>query len=195
MGNTYLIVGLGNPGPEYTTTRHNLGFLVLEYIAKQQTVAFAKKLGKDGLLAQAQIDDKTVQLLLPMTFVNNSGVAVKRAVMEHQVDMDRLLLVCDDVDLPFGRVRLRSDGGDGGHNGLTSVISHLKTKKFARLRLGVGAPTPGQDMADYVLGEFSADEKKALKDFVAMAAECCLVWLKEGTHTAMNHFNRRKENE
>lgn len=195
MGNTHLIVGLGNPGDEYTYTRHNLGFLVLRHIAEQQGLKFTKKFGGDGLIARGEVAGQDVALLLPLTYVNNSGVAVKRALTEYQADLSRLLVVCDDVDLPFGRSRLRVQGGDGGHNGLTSVIGHLKTKKFARLRLGVGSPSAKEDMVDHVLGQFSSDEKKQLQEFIAGAAECCLGWIKNGTHIAMNQFNRRTENE
>ena len=190
-----LIVGLGNPGKEYTYTRHNLGFFVLRHIAEQEDLTFKEKLGNDGLIAYQEINGKETILLLPLTYVNNSGIAVKKALAEYKIELSNLLVVCDDVSLDFGQLRLRPDGGDGGHNGLTSIIGNLKSKSFARLRLGVGTSAKKEDMVNFVLGEFSKEEKKELQDFVGKAADCCLVWLKEGIRAAMNQFNRRDENE
>ncbi len=191
----HLIVGLGNPSEEYAHTRHNLGFIVLRHIAEQQGLKFKEKLGKDGLAASGQIGGREAVLLLPLTYVNHSGTAVQKALEAYGISTDNLLVVCDDVSLPFGQLRLRPEGGDGGHNGLTSIISHLKTKKFARLRLGVGSPADKDKMKEFVLGAFSSTEKKMLEGFVDVAAQCCLMWLEQGMSTAMNQFNRRTENE
>lgn len=195
MVDKYLIVGLGNPGKEYAYTRHNLGFFVLRHMAEEEGLTFKQKLGNDGLAAQGGLEGKETILLLPLTYVNNAGVAVKKALREYEIALTHLLVVCDDVHLDFGQLRLRPDGGDGGHNGLTSIITHLKTKSFARLRLGVGAPSKKEEMVNFVLGEFSKEERKKLKDLLGKATQCCLVWLREGMHIAMNQFNRRDEDE
>ena len=193
MARDYLIVGLGNPGKDYEYTRHNLGFLVVERIAEAHKLKFLKSSLTNALMAQVNVDDNKLHLLMPLTYMNNSGVAVKKFVMDKQLDAGDVLVVADDMNLDFGHLRLRKDGSSGGHNGIQSIIDHLKTKNFARLRLGIGRPRQGQDPVDFVLEKFTKSEKEKLKIFSAEASDCCFTWLNEGVTKAMNLFNERKE--
>lgn len=190
-----LIVGLGNPGREYEWTRHNLGFLVLSHLAKEHRLKFSKNPTIQGLTAIGPIGNHEVMLLLPLTYMNHSGMAVEQASEQKGILPENILVVSDDFYLDFGHLRLRSKGSDGGHNGLASIIEELKTKNFARMRLGIGAPERKEEAVDFVLGEFHPKEKEALPDFVQKAVECCLVWLNEGTAKAMKQFNKRTEDE
>ena len=190
-----LIVGLGNPGREYEYTRHNFGFLVVQKIAQQNHLKVAKSNIVEGLVAQAPIGGQDIYLLMPTTFVNNSGRAVEDFVIKKDIALNDLLIICDDVNLNFGQLRLRAEGTDGGHNGLRSISAHLKTKAFARLRLGVGSPEKKEEMVDFVLSEFSSQEKKELGSIVSTAVDCCRMWLTEGLSKTMSRFNKRKEDE
>ncbi|HBR14878.1 MAG TPA: aminoacyl-tRNA hydrolase [Candidatus Omnitrophica bacterium] len=194
MSSTYLIVGLGNPGKEYEYTRHNLGFLVLRRLAEKLNRRFKISSLTNGLMAEGQIQEKNVCLLMPMTFMNNSGVAVSQVTAKKNVSPKNLLVVCDDLNLNFGQIRLRSKGSDGGHNGLNSVIHHLGTEEFLRLRMGVGHPGHKLDVVDYVLAEFKPKEKEYLENFIGEATGCCLTWVSEGIKKGMEQYNRRKEN-
>lgn len=191
MSETRLIVGLGNPGRDYEYTRHNLGFLVVEHLAKKNNLRFLKSSFTKGLTADGQVAGRDLCCLLPATYMNNSGLAVKQAVLNKNLDHADILVVCDDFHLEFGQVRIRNKGSDGGHNGLASVIEHLGTQAFARLRLGIGGPAQGQEPVDYVLGKWTAGEEKQLDEFIDRATDCCGVWLQEGTHHAMDQFNGR----
>ena len=190
-----LIVGLGNPGREYEWTRHNLGFLVLTHLAKEHHFKFSKSPRIQGLTVGGQIQNQEAMLLLPLTHMNHSGIAVQQSSEHKKIAVENILVVCDDFHVDFGQTRLRSQGSDGGHNGLTSIIEQLKTKNFARLRLGIGAPARKEEAVDFVLGEFSQKEKEALPQFIQRAAECCVVWLTEGITKAMGKFNKRTEDE
>lgn len=190
-----LIVGLGNPGREYEWTRHNLGFLVLTYLAKEYHFKFSKSPTIQGMIADGQIHSHEVMLLMPLTYVNHSGVAVQQASEQKEISLKNILVVCDDFNVGFGQMRLRSQGSDGGHNGLASIIEQLKTKNFARLRLGIGPPARKEEAVDFVLGEFNQKEKEALGRFTQKAADCCEVWLTEGMVKAMSQFNKRTEDE
>ena len=189
-----MIVGLGNPGKDYEYTRHNLGFLVVENLAKQCQLKFSSSSLTKGLVTEGHIEGQPVLLLLPTTYVNHSGLAVKSIVQKKEISFSDLLIVCDDLAIDFGQIRLRAKGSDGGHNGLTSIIEHLGTQEFPRLRLGIGRPPAPRDTVDYVLGKFNKEERKELNHFIDEATECCLVWLKDGTNKAMGQFNRRKDN-
>ena len=145
-----------------------------------------------AMTAEGEIEKCRVCLLLPLTFMNDSGIAVKKAVVNKKIIREDILLVTDDVHLAFGTMRIRSWGSDGGHNGLTSIIHHLGHNQFARMRLGIGLPPPAEELVDYVLGEFKSQEKKRLDDFIESANEGCVIWLTQGIHKAMNQFNQRK---
>ena len=184
-----LIVGLGNPGPQYRWTRHNLGFLALEALCSRQKVLLRNSASNHGMLAKAVINDLECSLLMPMTFMNNSGLSVKKMADRQGVAPEDILIVCDDLSLSFGKLRLRSSGSAGGHNGLKSIINDLGSNQFARLRLGVDAPKNAAETVDYVLSDFTPAEKKALPDLINHALDCVTCWVTEGAKAAMNQFN------
>ena len=194
MSNIRLIVGLGNPGKDYEYTRHNLGFLIVRCIAERYKLKFSTSSLTNSLLCETKMDGLDVCLLMPATFVNNSGVAVKKGLEKYKVDLSGLLVICDDLNVDFGQLRLRPQGSDGGHNGLKSIIHHLGSGEFSRLRCGIGSTRQKKDTVDFVLGEFNKQEKEKLDDFISTAADCSLAWLKNGVHQAMDQFNRRKDN-
>ena len=185
-----LIVGLGNPGPQYTWTRHNAGFLALEALSQQLKARGHISANDHGWLAKIVIEDIECSLLMPTTFMNNSGLSVKRLVDRAGISLEDVLIVCDDLSLPFGKMRLRPSGSAGGHNGLKSIINDIGSNQFARLRLGIDEPKTGADAVDYVLANFTPAEKKALPDFINHALDCVTCWVTEGANVAMNRFNR-----
>jgi peptidyl-tRNA hydrolase, PTH1 family len=192
-----LVVGLGNPGPRYADTRHNAGVLVLERFASEHGLAldvrrFGSRFGSGCLSGEPPLP---VALIAPETFMNRSGEAVAAAALELGVTdvAGDLIVVLDDVDLPFGRVRLRPSGGSGGHRGLADVILRLARSDFARLRFGVGRPAAGQDTVDHVLEAFSPAERAVLPDRVARAARALEAVLRLGVAAAMNEFNREPD--
>jgi len=184
-----LIVGLGNPGLQYRWTRHNLGFLVLEAIAVQQKISWRSSASNQGMLAKVVIEDVDCSLLMPTTFMNNSGLSVKTLADRSGTSPENILIVCDDLSLAFGKIRLRPSGSHGGHNGLKSIIQDLGSNQFARLRMGIDAPKDTADTVDYVLSNFTPAEKKALPDFINHALDCVTCWVTEGAQVAMNRFN------
>ncbi|MBN1870170.1 MAG: aminoacyl-tRNA hydrolase [Candidatus Omnitrophica bacterium] len=188
-----LIVGLGNPGKDYEHTRHNLGFLVVRRLAEKLRLKFSRSSLTKGMTAKGVFEGETLWLLAPLTYVNDSGVAVSQFMSKKDLSSDDILVVCDDFHLDFEQIRLRARGSDGGHNGLSSVIQHLGTEEFARLRMGIGCPPDSRDTVDYVLGEFKKTEEARLKGFVDEAVSCCLIWLRQGINAAMGRHNRRKE--
>lgn len=191
MSEIRLIVGLGNPGREYELTRHNLGFLAVQKLAEKIKFKFSLSSLTNGLTAEGVWGGSPLCLLAPMTYMNNSGVAVKQVMIKKELTPAEVLIVCDDFHLAFQQSRLRSKGSDGGHNGLKSVIQHLDADGFARLRLGIGRPTGKKDTVDYVLEEFKKDEKAKLDDVLEEAASCCLMCLKDGLSAAMDLYNRK----
>jgi len=191
LSKTQLIVGLGNPGKEYEYTRHNLGFMVVRHLAKELNWEFQTSRGTKGLIAKGEIEGSEVYLLLPLTFMNHSGLAVKPLIEKKNLTLENLLVICDDLNLNFGQLRLRSTGSDGGHNGLSSIIECLNTNNFSRLRMGIGQPSSKEPAVDYVLGKFNTSEKKSLEAFVSEASDCCLIWLKEGINKAMQLYNKK----
>ena len=199
-----LVVGLGNPGPRYRDSRHNVGFRIVEHLARAQGVEIAQQrfLGLCGegfvprglderLDREADAPAEPLVFLQPTTFMNRSGGAVA-AALEALPDIDPaadLLVVYDDLDLPLGRIRLRPDGGPGGHNGLTDVIEQLETRDFARLRFGIGRPDGCEPVIDFVLDAFEHDERRILDERVPTAAEAAIVCLRDGPTVAMDRFN------
>ena len=185
----WLIVGLGNPGAEYAKTRHNVGFRTAELLAAQAGVKIDRAKFR-GLVCQARLAGQKVLLLKPQTFMNASGEAVHLAAMFYRVPISRILVISDDISLPVGKVRVRAEGSAGGHNGLKSIISHLGSQDFPRVKIGVGAkPHPDYDLADWVLSDFSAQEEKALAPALEHAAEAVLALMQSGPAAAANKFN------
>ncbi len=188
----FLIVGLGNPGEAYTQTRHNVGFNIVQSFGSKHGLSFRHASHLVGDLAQGSIREKKVLLLLPTTFMNSSGDAVRRCLDYYQVPLERTLIVCDDVALPLETIRLRSKGSSGGHNGLKSIIEHINTEYFARLRIGVGAPGQ-EDLADYVLGRFAQAEREIIEEINSKVIEVLEVWLAAGIAAAMQLANAQTE--
>jgi len=186
------LIGLGNPGSQYEQTRHNLGFLVVRHIAEKQGLSFSSSRTCRGLEAAFSIAGEDVKLLMPMTFMNLSGSAVRPFMAVCGISLQDMLVVYDDIHLPFGQIRIRRKGSDGGHNGVRSVIESLGADEFPRLRLGVGEPKGKQDAADFVLAEFEKKEKELLDGFIQEAAECCQAWVVGEIDEVMSQFNKRK---
>lgn len=188
-GDAYLIVGLGNPGRRYERTRHNAGFMTVERLHDILPSGTARSRFQSELI-ETRDGDKRVILAKPQTFMNDSGIAVGQVARWHKIPRDRLLVIYDDLDLPFGQIRIRANGSAGGHNGVASVIHHLQTQDFARLRIGIGRPRAGSTVP-YVLTHFSSDEQRELPDIIERAAAAALDWLRVGVTAAMNEHNRR----
>lgn len=190
MVRRFLIVGLGNPGKAYQGTRHNVGFAVLEFFAKKHGLEFHKQLKWKGSLAKGKVGDSDVVLLMPLTFMNLSGEAVGPAMQYLNVALPSLLVVVDDIAIPIGHIRMRADSSSGGHNGLKSIAEHLQTNAFARLRIGVGDRKEG-DLASYVLGQFSEEEKQFVPEILGRAVQAIEIWLEKGLNHAMDFANRK----
>ena len=185
----WLVVGLGNPGPKYEWTRHNVGFLVIDQLADRENLP-VQRLKHKALTNTALIGGKPVLLMKPTTYMNLSGEAVRPAVDFYKVAPDHVLVVSDDTALAVGRLRIRRGGSAGGHNGLKNIILHLGTDQFPRLRVGVGEkPHPDYDMADWVLGKFQGEDKKAIDQAVKRAADAVECILAEGIDRGMSRFN------
>jgi len=189
-----IVVGLGNPGRQYEKTRHNLGFMVLAAMARAAGVEWKKSRQGEALAAEVTENGEGILFLLPLTYMNLSGQAVGAVAHFNKVTPDNILVVVDDIRLDPGDVRLRRDGSDGGHNGLKSITSVLGTNSYPRLRLGVGAPPPKMDQADFVLSEFSAREAESLPAFISAAADCAVLWMRGEADRAMTVYNQRKGN-
>jgi PTH1 family peptidyl-tRNA hydrolase len=188
VGPNTLIVGLGNPGLEYSATRHNVGFLLLERLAEKHRLRFTGKRAK-SLVARGTLNGHDVALAKPQTFMNLSGEAVRDLVRIYGLPPKALLVVYDDVDLPLGTIRLREKGGPGTHNGMRSIVDELGRTDFPRLRIGVGAPTNGQNLADYVLGHPTPEERAILDESLGRAIEAAETVVRRGVGAAMNAFN------
>jgi peptidyl-tRNA hydrolase, PTH1 family len=188
MTDWYLIVGLGNPGKEFEPTRHNVGFRVVDELARRYGLAFGKKERK-ALSATGVILGKKVVLTKPQTYMNLSGEAVRSLVDFYKVDLPRILIVSDDLDIPLGTVRLRKSGSAGGQNGMKSVIQHLGTQDFNRLRFGIGRPPGKMQGKDYVLGVFKGDDAILAAQVLDRAADAVETWLVNGIELAMTRHN------
>ena len=183
-----IVVGLGNPGREYASTRHNLGFMIVDELARRAGAAGSRKRFRSEI-AEGFLAGEKLVLAKPQTYMNLSGHAVREIVGWYHASRDDLLVILDDLDLPFGTLRLRADGSAGGHNGLASIVEQLGSRAVPRLRAGIGRG-PGAATAQ-VLSRFSPDEERALPDVIAAAADCAARWAAEGITTAMNLCNRR----
>ncbi|MEE9614595.1 MAG: aminoacyl-tRNA hydrolase [Thermodesulfobacteriota bacterium] len=197
----FAVLGLGNPGSRYAGTRHNVGVMVVERLAARHAVSFKARRkwwgwggGRGGkgsgacTIGEGSISGRDIVLAKPTTFMNLSGEAALELAENFSLAPERIIVVCDDCDLPLGKVRIRKGGGSGGHRGLDSIIAQLGTNAFPRIRLGVGKPDEGAT-AEHVLGPFAADEEEALEDMLENAASAVELFLDKGIDSAMNAFN------
>jgi PTH1 family peptidyl-tRNA hydrolase len=192
----HVVVGLGNPGEEYARTRHNLGFEVVDVLAKRWGASFTRSGFFAGLSADAEVEGlRRVRLVKPTSFMNVVGPVYARALKVFEAEPADALVVVDDFALPFGRLRFRPEGSSGGHNGLKSIEEAVGSRSYPRLRVGIG-PVPGRrDPADYVLGRYDAEQRKELPFVLEEAADAVLTWLRDGMAKAMDRHNREPETE
>ena len=187
-GRVQLVVGLGNPGPKYASHRHNVGFMVTDLLARRWGApAFREKF--KGLFARASVKGEDVVLLQPMTYMNLSGESVRPAMAFFKVELDRVLVIHDELDLPFGTCRLKVGGGAAGHNGLKSITQHAGGNGYLRLRVGIDRPEGARDPASYVLSDFSAEERAELPDVLERAASMAEAAVIDGAESAMNRWH------
>ena len=185
----FLVVGLGNPGSQYENTRHNAGFIAMDIMAEKLGFDI-KRLKFKGLIGDTVIDGRQVAFLKPSTYMNLSGESVRDAMQFYKIPVEKLLVICDDISLAPGRLRIRRKGSAGGHNGLKNIIQHLGTDQFPRVKVGVGEkPHPDYDMADWVLGKFQGEDRKAMDAAVKRAADAVECLLREGMDRAMSRYN------
>lgn len=184
-----LVVGLGNPGRQYAETRHNVGFKVIEKLARRwATGTRRERFG--GEVVEAEYGSHRLLLLEPLTYMNRSGESVQQARDFYKLEQADLLVICDDFSLPLGTLRVRTKGSSGGQKGLEDIIRRLGNDGFPRLRIGIGAPPPQWDAADFVLSKFSKEEQSTIDQALDRAAEAVSVWLTAGIQTCMNQYNR-----
>ncbi|MGS0763200.1 aminoacyl-tRNA hydrolase [Syntrophomonas curvata] len=181
-----VIVGLGNPGRKYSDTRHNIGFRALEELARRHTIE-KEESRFDSIIGHMRIDGEKVLLVKPLTYMNLSGKAVQPLMRWFKLDLAELIVVYDDMDLAPGAVRLRAQGGSGGHKGMTSIIERLGSKEFARIRIGIGRPD--DEAIDWVLGKFSTAEQKLIKQALDRTGDALECWVRQGIDRAMNEYN------
>ncbi len=185
----YLIAGLGNMGPDYDHTRHNIGFEVVDALAKRLDAGFKHE--QLGDLAEAKYKGRTLVLLKPSTYMNLSGKAVRHWLTKKKIPKERLLVIVDDLNLPFGQIRLRAKGGDGGHNGLKSINQLTGGNNYARLRIGIGRPKFAGEQVDYVLGKWTPEQAEKLPEIVERAADAVLLFASIGLQHAMTAVNKK----
>lgn len=182
-----IIVGLGNPGKEYRNTRHNIGYMVLEEIARRYPIE--KQESKfDAVIGQIRINGEKILLVKPLTYMNLSGQSVQPLIHWHKLDIQDMMVIYDDMDLPLGTIRMRASGGSGGHKGIKSIIDRMATSEFARTRIGIGRPAD-REAAEWVLGRFSPAEKEQIEQTVKRAADAVERWINSGIIEAMNAYN------
>lgn len=185
----YLIVGLGNIGSEYDGTRHNIGFRVLDALAKASNTFFEDK--RYGFVSKMRVKNCELVLLKPSTYMNLSGNAVRYWMNNENISPENLLVVCDDLSLPFGKLRMKPGGSDAGHNGLKNIASVLSSQAYARLRFGIGSDFPKGGQVDYVLGHFSAEDLQTMDERVNLACEAIKSFCLAGITLTMNQFNKK----
>jgi peptidyl-tRNA hydrolase, PTH1 family len=188
MTDTYLIIGLGNPGREYKDTRHNIGFMLIDHIAVRLN-ARGMRLQSKAIVISALYEERKIILAKPQTFMNLSGQSVQGLLHFYKIPFENLLVAHDDLDIPLGTLRIRPTGGPGGQRGMASTIEQLGTKDFPRLRLGIGRPPGRMDAKDYVLQDFSKDDMKLLPEVLDRGVDAALTFVTHGLNKAMNQFN------
>ncbi|MGM0440303.1 MAG: aminoacyl-tRNA hydrolase [Chlamydiota bacterium] len=185
-----LIVGLGNPEKKYSKTRHNVGFMAIETLARHWGITFKEEKRLQGLISRTQKDGVSVRLLMPTTYMNNSGLAVRKCSDYFGIGPENILVICDDIALPFGHLRLRPQGGSGGHNGLKDISSRIGSTHYPRLRIGINGQY-AKDLKDYVLKDFSATEMRALPEVLERSTAIAQQWVLEDVYKVMNDVNAK----
>ena len=188
-----LIVGLGNPGDIYRDSRHNIGFSVIRALAKAFRISLKRDKGAFSLSGKVKIDGRNVIMAMPLSFMNLSGTAVRALLKKYKIALRDTLVVADDLDLEFSRLKIRPSGSSAGHRGLNSITESLGTKEFARLRIGIGRPNADIEVSDYVLSQFNRKQKPQLKQIIENAGNCCKSWAAKGITETMNIFNTRSK--
>ncbi|MCU4932465.1 aminoacyl-tRNA hydrolase [Bacillus cereus] len=183
-----LIVGLGNPGREYELTRHNIGFMAIDELAKRWNISLNEQKFK-GVFGAGFVNGEKVILLKPLTYMNLSGECIRPLMDYYKIDVEDFVVMYDDLDIPVGKLRLRMKGSAGGHNGVKSTISHLGTQEFQRIRMGIDRPKNGMKVVDYVLGRFTSEEIPDVNHSIEKAADACEEWLNKPFLQIMNTFN------
>lgn len=187
-----LIVGLGNPGRKYTNTRHNIGFIVVKALSREFGVSLtSRRFHSRNTLVER--DGKKLILLRPATYMNLSGKSVKACADHYEIDKDHILIIHDDLDLPFGKIKLVKQGGAGGHRGIQSIFDHFGSKAFSRIKIGIGRPEYGEKIEDFVLSPFYKNQEELLKEVIIFSIHACDLYLSEGIEVAMNHINKKTE--
>lgn len=183
-------IGLGNPGKKYTNTRHNIGFLVVDELAKRNQLQLSKHKFKCDYESEMLHQEK-VLYVQPQTYMNLSGEGIRPLLDFYKISVEDIVVIYDDLDLPVGKIRLREKGGHGGHNGIRSLIDHLGTKDFKRIRVGIGRPTNAQPIVNYVLQPFAKSEADDVNHAIMIAADASESWVEKSFNDAMNHFNQK----
>ncbi|WP_040206562.1 aminoacyl-tRNA hydrolase [Neobacillus jeddahensis] len=184
-----LFVGLGNPGKQYDQTRHNIGFEVIDSLSNQLSIPLNQSKLK-GLYGMGVHNGEKIVLLKPLTYMNLSGESIRAVVEYYQIELEDLVVIYDDLDLPVGKIRLRQKGSPGGHNGIKSTVAHLGTQQFNRIRIGIDRPQPGMSVPDYVLGRFRSEERPLTEEAVRKSADACVAWLEKPFLQVMNEYNQ-----
>ncbi|HNK62748.1 MAG TPA: aminoacyl-tRNA hydrolase [Anaerolineales bacterium] len=188
MTEPYLIIGLGNPGREYKDTRHNIGFILIDHLA-EKIGARGMKVQSKAIITSGLYEERKLILAKPQTYMNLSGQSVQGLLHFYKIPLENLIIAHDDLDIPFGTLRIRPTGGPGGQRGMANTIEQLGTKDFPRLRMGIGRPPGRMDPKDYVLQDFSKDELKLMPDLLSRASDAVLEFVMRGLNAAMNKFN------
>ncbi len=188
-----LVVGLGNPGNQYKNTKHNVGFLTVDILAEKLNIS-VKKLKFKSLYGETILNTEKLILIKPQTFMNNSGESVREWVNFYKVPPENLIVIQDDIDIPFATLRLRQKGSAGTHNGMKSIIYQIQQDNFPRVKIGVGQKKGPMDLADFVLSGFAKEEQKSIEEVILLAADAVLDIVKNGIEHAMNQYNVRKKN-
>jgi len=188
----YLVAGLGNPGREYERTRHNVGFLVADELARRFGVSVWKTEFK-SYKAESYFNNEKIVLLKPLTYMNLSGEALREVVRYYKIDIENVIVIHDELDIRFGRVKVKSGGGSAGNKGIESIIHLLGTRDFQRIRVGIGKPLGGKEIVSHVLSKFASDEKEELEEIIITAADAAIEILKNGINSALNKFNPKEQ--
>lgn len=185
-----LVVGLGNPGKEYKGNRHNVGFMAIDKLADRNSIS-VNKLKFNSIIGEGRIGYEKIILMKPLTYMNNSGIAVMECANYFNIEIEDIIVICDDIDIPFGTIRIKKKGSAGTHNGLKSIIYHLQDDNFPRVKIAVGKKIPQMDLADFVLSNFSKEEKVTLEEELNDSVKAVEIILAENIDKAMNDYNKK----